>query len=399
MTFRMTTSGQIQVWALMFEISPFEEAFSRDLQRAKREWRDEDRIWLIPGAERVARWPVGEGGRFSECLIPSETMNLISVIHVDEGRRTYPPIGLPEDWPNLLPEGLYWQWLNATPLITEGPKSLRLRIPVARGERVSYVEETFYMEAGPIMPIAGVDEQARLTLLAWPQAGAEAVAPVSPETESRQFFGPLRRERVRADGQDIEVVVPEQDSQFRALNVWLRWPEPFGALFPTGGGADLLYHRGLMRSYLDELRDGRYEKILRETEGWVSLFTGEAQAPLGKAWFMPKVLANPDEVLLVAEVRYDIAADSLEELVRSKRFQEVERTPIMVRQVRGWLGYFWWEFYCDLSRHVTIRLCQNCGGVIRGGHADRQCCTRLENLECHRQRNAEAQRRGRRRRK
>ncbi len=103
MTFRMTTSGQIQVWALMFEISPFEEAFSRDLQRAKREWRDEDRIWLVPGTEQVARWDVGEGGRFSECLIPSETMNLISVIHVDEGRRTYPPIGLPEGWPNPLP--------------------------------------------------------------------------------------------------------------------------------------------------------------------------------------------------------------------------------------------------------------------------------------------------------
>ena len=154
-----------------------------------------------------------------------------------------------------------------------------------------------------------------------------------------------------------------------------------------------------MRRYVDELRDGRYEKILKDAEGWVSLFTAEAQAPLGKAWFMPKALANPEGALLDVYGRFDIAADSLEELVRSKRFQEVERTPIMVRQVRGWLGYFWWEFYCDLSRHVTILLCQNCGRVIRGGHADRQCCTRLENLECHRQRNAEAQRRGRRRRK
>ena len=392
----MTGSGQIQVWAPFFEISPFEEAFSRDLQRAKREWRDEDRIWLIPGAEQVARWDVGEGGRFSECLIPSETMNLMSVINVDEGRRTYPPLTLPEDWQNSLPEGLYRQWLNATPLIMEGPKSLSLSIPVARGERVSYVEETFEMEPGPIMPIAGVNERARLTLLAWPPAGTDAVPPVSPETESRNFYGPLRRERLPADDQDIEVVVPEQDSQFRALNVWLRWPEPFGALFPTGGGADLLYHRGLMRRYVDELRDGRYEKILREAEGWVSLFTAEAQAPLGKAWFMPKALANLEGALLEVEARFDIAADSLEELVRSKRFQEVERTPIMVRQVRGWLGYFWWEFYCDLSRHVTIRLCQNCGRVIRGGHADRQCCTRLENPECHRQRNAEAQRRRRR---
>ncbi len=399
MTFRMTTSGQIQIWALLFEISPFEEAFSRDLQRAQREWRDEDRIWLIPGAEQVARWDVGEGGRFSECLIPSETMNLISVIHVDEGRRTYPPVGLPEDWPNPLPEGLYRQWLNATPLIMEGPKSLRLSIPVASGEGVSYVEETFDMEAGPIMPIAGVDEQARFTLLAWPPAGADAVPPVSPETESRDFFGPLRRQRVLADGEQIEVVVPEQDPGFRALNVWLRWPGLLGALFPTGGGADLVYHHQLMRRYVDELRDGRYEKILRETEGWVSLFTGEVQAPLGKAWFMPKVLVNPEGALLEVEGWFDIAADTLEELVRSTRFQQLERTPVKVRQVRGWLGYFWWEFYCDLSRHVTILLCQNCGRVIRGGHADRQYCTRLENLECHRQRNAEAQRRGRRRRK
>ena len=399
MTFRVTPLAPVEVWAPFFSISPLDESFSRDLHRAHREWRGEDRIWLMPYTEKTERWDVGDDGRFSERLIPAESMNLISVIHVDEGRRTWPPLALPESSTNVLPEGLYRQWLNARPIVSFGPKSIALSVPTVTGDRVSYAEEKFDMEPGPIMPIAGVDERSRSTVSIWPPIDNNTVPPVSPETESSNFFGPLRREHVLVDGEQIDVVVPENDPQFRALNVWLRWPGLLGALFPTGGGADLLYHRGLMRRCIDELKGGRSEEVLRETEAWVGRLTEESEAPLGKASLMPKALADPEALLFELEARFDIAVGSLEELMRSARFREVKTLLIEVRRVHGWLGYFWWEFYCDLSRHVTIRLCQNCGRVIRGGHADRQCCTRLENLECYRQRNAEAQRRGRRRRK
>ena len=239
-------------------------------------------MWLMPDAKQVERWPVDEGGRFSECLLPAESMNRISVIYVDEGRRTCPPIALPEGRTNVLPEGLYRQWLNATPLVIEGSKSLPLTVPVVNGENVSYVEETLDIEAGPIMPIAAVDERHRVTVLAWPPADVDAIPPVSPETESSRFYGPLRRDRVLVDGEQIEVVVPEQSPGFRALNVWLRWPGLLGALFPTGGGADLLYHHGLMRRCMDEMRGGRNEEVLQETEGWVSRLTAETEAPVRK---------------------------------------------------------------------------------------------------------------------
>ncbi len=396
MTFGMTSSAPVQVWAPFFQVSPLDELFSRDLHRAQREWRGEDRIWLMPDAKLVARWDVGKDGRFSECLIPSEGINLISVTHVDEGGRTSPPLVLPGDWQNALPKGLYRKWLNATPVVMEGPKSVALTVPVVADDRVSYVEETFEIEPGPIMPIAAMDESDRVTMSTWPPPGTNAVPPVSPETESSHFFGPLRRERVAIDGEQVEVVVPEKDPEFRAINVWMMWPDPFGALFPTGGGLDLIYHRGLMWHCIAGLAEGRHSEVLRETEGWIGRLTGESEAPLGKAWFMPKALADPEKSLWEAEARFDIAVDSLAELIQSERFRDKASVPIRVRRVHGWLGYFWWEFYCDLSGHVTIRVCQNCGQIIRGGHADRRYCNRLENPECHRQRNAEAQRRRRR---
>ncbi|NIQ83102.1 MAG: hypothetical protein GTN93_34545, partial [Anaerolineae bacterium] len=143
MTFRMTSRLPVQVWAPLFQVSPLDEAFSRDLQRAQREWRGEDRIWLMPGAKRVDRWVVGKEGDFSECLVPSEEMNLMSVIYVDEDRRLFPPLRLPDDCQNALPKGLYRKWLNATPAFVKGPASVPLAVPVVADDRVSYVEETF----------------------------------------------------------------------------------------------------------------------------------------------------------------------------------------------------------------------------------------------------------------
>ena len=72
MTFRMTAPAPVEVWAPLFEVSPLDEVSSGDLQRAHREWRGEDRMWLMPDAKQVERWPVDEGDRFSECLLPAE---------------------------------------------------------------------------------------------------------------------------------------------------------------------------------------------------------------------------------------------------------------------------------------------------------------------------------------
>ena len=111
----------VEVWEPLFWVSPLNEDFSRDLQRAFLESRGEDRIWLSPSAEKVTRWEDRADPRlpFRQCQIPSENWNAISVFHVDEQRNVCPKLSYhvdaienPRGWEGGLPEALYQKWLN-----------------------------------------------------------------------------------------------------------------------------------------------------------------------------------------------------------------------------------------------------------------------------------------------
>src|SRR5665647_1436140 len=111
-----TMKTPVQVWSPFLCVSPMDEAYTRDLQRAQQEWRGEKYVWLMPGADRVVRWAKKSGPLYHlECIIPAEAFNLITVIHVDENRHVFPHVRCEHFPDNRLPEALYTKWLQTNP--------------------------------------------------------------------------------------------------------------------------------------------------------------------------------------------------------------------------------------------------------------------------------------------
>ncbi len=387
----------VQVWVPFLWTSPLDATFARDFQRAQREWRREQYVWLDPDVGEVRRWMQREKGGLPEyaCLVPSESINGFSIVHIDEGRRVHPPLLLPDAWQNTLPEGFYKQWLSTMPDFIEGYTSLSLLWPVVTGTQIAYEERELTLTPGSIMPIVGFDERDRTVTMVWPPPDAKAPPPISIEMESERFYGQLLRTTITTGGKEMPIVVSERDPKTRVFNVWLQWSAPFDLFFPPDGGNDLLQHHAMMSSCIRKVDQGQREEARKIAALWVNQLTGEAETSLECAWFLPRVWTDPDGALVDATERFDLECHDLDELAQSRRFQEILRQPVRVRQVQGWLGYFWWELYQDIVGNVALRCCRQCGHLLRGGHRDVQYCLRQENPDCYRQRNAARQRKRR----
>lgn len=379
-----------------FDKTPLDDAFSRDMQRAFAARQNEDHIWLLPYAPdepEVLRWYVDCGDlKEQSCMLRSEALNHLMIFHADEARRLYPPVipGLTPE--NVLPDGLYRLWLNANADLIEGGLECIWPMPYFDGDRVRYRDATITCDPGCILPITAIMPDDREFDLSWPPPGVSLPSPVSPEFESNTFYGRLKRARVATEYGEIDCVVSENVPTMHAMPIWMRWPDPFSFMFPTGGGIDLLHHRRLMHTCVKDLADGQFDRALRTIETWMNRLSGEAETRLERAWLLPKLMSDPETVLFEAEGRFGFACTTIDELINSEQFRERMRRHTTVRRVHGWLGYFWWELYQDVKAHVTIRLCKACGQVIRKGHSDRQYCTRAENPVCFRERNGAAQR-------
>ncbi|WP_173297445.1 hypothetical protein [Thermanaeromonas sp. C210] len=149
----------------MFELSPLNAAYARDLQRAQKEWRGEPVIWLLPDMKEVKRW-YWDFRRFRlwECAVPSETINRILVLHVTEEGFCYPPveIGLSQSWEGKIPEDLFRKWLNVGRVsLVPGCREIKITRPVFEGDRVSYEERLLEVEPGQVMPIVSLVENTR----------------------------------------------------------------------------------------------------------------------------------------------------------------------------------------------------------------------------------------------
>jgi ribosomal protein S27AE len=265
-------------------------------------------------------------------------------------------------------------------------------MPYFDGDRVRYRDASITCDPGYILPISGIKPDEREFELSWPPPGVSLPSPVSPEFESNTFYGQLKRAHIATKYGVIDCIVSENEPTMRAMPIWMKWPEPFNDMFPTGGGIDLLHHHGLMRKCVEQLTNGQSDRALRTIETWMNRLSGEAETRLERAWFLPKLMSDPETVLCDAEGKFGFACTTIDELISSQQFRERMRSHTKVRRVQGWLGYFWWELYQDANARVAIRLCKACGQVIRKGHSDRQYCTRAENPQCFRERNGAAQR-------
>ncbi len=74
---------------------------------------------------------------------------------------------------------------------------------------------------------------------------------------------------------------------------------------------------------------------------------GEARASSEQAWLLPKLVTDVNDALYEVKGKYDIDAETSEELMQSESYSRLKNDMIGVRRVYGWLGYFWWELYQD----------------------------------------------------
>lgn len=395
----------VQIWTPLFSISPFNDAFNRDLQRAAEEYRGEMHIWLSPSAKEVTGWRKRHGPYFiDEFMMPSEILNEITVYHVDESGRIYPPLPLPKEWQKRLPEALYTKWLSTNAELILGKKSITIDWPKIKDDEVTYESKEVKLEPLTLLPIVSVNKKKRRMRFRFPPPGSLPHPSVSPEADSRHVHGKLKWDKLNIGGREIDIVVSKKDPKHRGINQWIRWPEPFHLMLPPGS-FDIFHHYALMKSCLNDLNDGKdYQQVLQVAESWVNRLTEEVTTTIEAGWFMPKLVDNPSTAIFEVEIRFNIATQTMDvnksmvELEKSEHFWEEMNSSMKVRRTQSWLGYFWWEFYQDLKANVTIRLCQRCGNIIRGGHADRQFCRQEENPECFRKQNAERQRKSRKRR-
>jgi len=379
----------VQVWTPFFWRSPFQEDHARDLRRAQREWQGEHRVWLDPSAKKVERWTrVDQGDNVHECIIPSETVNYFVIAHVDGEGRVYPNLPLPKEWEGVV-SGAYIRWLREEARIYRLKSDhVLMPMPVIKDGRVSIIETAIELRPGAITP--DVDFNDGKMEITWRKSGNAEMLAIDHEIEAAQ--GRARYERRVINGEELLIAVSEENPKLWSFALDLGWDKPFSYMLGEGGGMDVAMHQAYFKRCIE---DGDSAKAMKEAETWLSLFTSPGKTSIWHSWFAPMASANAQEALFALESQYNVLAATMEELYRSEQFRELMDRPVDVVIANDWLGYMWWDFYQDLQEKITIRCCQSCGRVIRGGHRDRQFCNRSENPECFRKRNTTTQRKKR----
>lgn len=388
----MRNNIPVQVWSPLFYKSPFDK-FSLDLQRAYKEWIKEDRIWLIPKATEVIRWRVDDNNfLFYEAIVPSDELNVITIYHIDEQNRIFP--SFPEDENNTLEISLYKKWLQKYFTFYPGADSITIILPVIKNNEVeSYEEKEIKIKPGSMMPITDVNSDDYKFIMRWPSKPSI----VSPDIESKNFYGNLKFEKLKYikdnKKKQTTVVSSEKEPKGKAINLWIKWPQPFDSFFQYGGNIDIIYSHAHMRNCIKKIANGGRDKqkAIQEVERITNTFVSDGQTILEKSFFLPRVTANMDALLMDAQFKFGIEANNISQLLKSNTFIKKISSKVKIKRIYSWLGYFWWEFFQDVSANINIRFCANCGNIISGGKINRIYCNQEENIECFRQRNANRQ--------
>jgi len=194
----------------------------------------------------------------------------------------------------------------------------------------------------------------------------------------------------------FEFVEYKKERDKEEVAFYLKWPEPFSEMFPTGGGADLLWHHYQMRKCINDLREN-FLDAKKDIYNWTNKFTTKGWSTLERVWIEPKLTSENliEGILGDADFKYGIDVDNINQLIKHPKYEQIFRHPIEITRCFGWEGYFWWGLNKAVNcEYKNITFCQRCKSII-SGRRNKKYCSREENPTCFKTRRAEDKRRER----
>lgn len=404
----------LQVWLPAIHPNLAFPELERDARRAFSEWRGEWVVWFIktPGAapgqrgaiaRRLKRRTGGQDGierpvRWREkgvprLALPAEHWDEVRVFHIGENGGVVGP-GARLVFPDGRVDGLLDAWLNAVVASYPAPDSFTYRFPSFRDGKVAYEERKFVLQPGPTLPIVRVEDDGGTVWLKWPPDGLPA--PVSPDAETSEFYGPLER----AEDGGYPLAVSRSNPEVRSLHLVNRWPTPIDAMLPSGGGLDEMFGQAWMRAIATQSATDP-AGALRLARQLAGPYVTDGETTAYDAWFLPLALHNGEQAALYALERYGekvplaaLRAGSVRDALRHEEVAAVLRQPVPIRRAWGVLGLMWALLLDRLEDGRAFVSCERCGRIVSGKRGKRFCGPE-DNPACFRARRAADRRRER----
>jgi hypothetical protein len=377
----------IQLWLPLLSDNLSSPEAQRDARRAMEAWSGELKVWLLPELKKPVRWYEGIGEiRFPVLAVPAEHTDLLRVYHIGSSGRVWGPASN-SIFPDRL-DGYLDAWLNLLRLegglsYYHAPQSITTAVPRVTKKGVRFRKSKFGLIPGPTWQLDRIDRGSRVVTLKWPPDDRKLVT-VSPEAESSEYFGPLRR----TDQEGLPTVVSERDPKFRSLHLICMLPKPLKQLAPYGVGMDTLFGHAQMVS-IARLSKSDPMGALRKARDAAGIYVTEGQTTQELAWLLPTMKeVGVERGLQAAWFRFDLQEHrTLKEAMNSPAWREELKKPIPIRRAWGILGLFWSLLLDRLERSQPFNFCEKCGRPI-SSRKGRRFCGRKGNRDCYRARRA-----------
>jgi hypothetical protein len=348
-------------------------------------WSGELKVWLLPELKEPVRWYEQMGKiRFPVLGVPAEHMDQLSVYHVGINGQVWGPASH-SIFPQGL-DGLLEAWLNL-PMLESGikfysaPQSIIAAVPLVTKKGVRYRKSQFHLVPGPTWPIVGIDSRSRAVTIKWPPHDLRPV-PVSPEAESAQYFGPLRR--VVQKG--LPIALSQRHPTFRSLHLICMLPEPLKRLAPNGVGMDTLFGHAQM-ARIAHLSASDPMRALQKARDAAGIYLTEGQTTQEMAWLFPTIQkVGAEGGLQAAWFHFNLKKyRTLEGAMKSSAWRDEVMKRIPICRSWGILGLFWSLLLDRLDSGAIFNSCENCGRTIPARSGKRFCGSK-EDLVCYRAR-------------
>lgn len=392
-TNRATSNGMrpLQLWLPRLSGSLAHPQVRGDRERAYREWRGEQIIWLLPGLDEPVRCFDRELG--AEVLaVPAEQLERLDVYHVGENGYVWGP-GSRTRFPDGRVDGLLDVFLNVERSggisVAPGSAEVELQVPVIEGGEIRYEGRRHTFNPGPIIPIARIDDETRTAIVRWPPERTDPPT-VSPEDESLRRYGALHR--LEPDGGPV--VIPQQNPDIRALPLQVIWPGDLAGLFAAASGPDDLHEKAVMVD-LATNNGNRQGGTLASVRAAADRYVGEGETTRWHSWFWPTFAEEGESGILFAiGTRYEVEVSSLGDALQSEVLRRKLSQNVPIRRAWGAAGLLWALLLEQLEGNRGFLTCERCGRIIQG-RSHKRFCDKTDDENCYQRRRADGQQRRR----